>query len=312
MDQEVAAGVEQLAAVITGPERGSFADALEALRPAFVTAFRRNWSVVRPAGERLGQALSRVAVQPASSYLEALAADPALEMRCLAAHALGYWGQNHPHESISFAYRLAADESWEVRETVANAFDDLIGRHHPQFVFELMAEWTRDPNPNVRRVPTNALMRYGRKHPIEVLDLMERLLHDDSDYVRRNVAFCLQQSIGKVKHPILGPTSPKSPRLLLARLELWSRDEDPRARWIVATTIGNVWASDFIEQALPILESLAGDEHRPVRTAVGKALKVLAKYRPTEVAVALQRWEGDGVHPASELAQRLLKGLPAG
>ncbi len=54
-----------------------------------------------------------------------------------------------------------------------------------------MSRWVHDPDENVRRVPTNALMRYGRRHPEQVVGLMGALLHDDSAYVRKNVAFCL-------------------------------------------------------------------------------------------------------------------------
>ncbi len=239
-----------------------------------------------------------------------LAADEKAAVRALACVVLGEIGQVAPQSVVTVAHRLAADERWEVREAIANALDDQVGRIQPEFVYELMSQWVHDPDPNVRRAPTNALMRYGIRQPRKVIVLMKELLHDDSEYVRKNVAFCLQQ-IAKTKHPILGAGNADNPDVMLETLQGWSKDPDWRARWIIAQTLGNVWAKDRIAQALKLLKELAADGNKRVQTAVAGSLKELARKNPDDVRQAVHKWSKDknaNVRAVAEKAIEKLKG----
>jgi 3-methyladenine DNA glycosylase AlkC len=305
LDPELQAAIGDLIASLVSEDQESQKQALVSLRTVFVPAFRKGWGVVNTAGTVLGSELLKLPTATALGCLQTLADDPNLEMRSLAARSTGYVGQTNPEDIVPIVYHLAADESWEVREVIANALDDLISPNHPDWLYALMERWSQDHDANVRRVPTNALMRFGRKHPRDVLALMESLRYDDSDYVRRNIAFCFQQSIGKIKHPMLGPAIPGGPEMLLKTLDQWAEDPDWRPRWIVATTLGNVWAKDFIQSALDILERLAEDAHPQVQTAVANALKTLAKSRSAEVHIALDTWVLSGHPQKHALAQRV-------
>jgi 3-methyladenine DNA glycosylase AlkC len=247
---------------------------------------------IKPIGLAVGKALATAPPKMRSRWLKRLAANDKAATRCMACLVLGEIGKVDPASIEHDAYKLAKDDRWEVRECIANAFDDQIGLAHPDFVYELMSKWVADPNPNVRRVPTNALMRYGIKNPRNVITLMDKLRHDDSEYVRKNVKFCLQQ-IAKEKHPILGKGNPDNPDVMLATLNAWAEDPEPYNRWIVASTLGNVWAKTRLPQAMNLLKTLATDEDKQVRSAVTTAMRELGKHDSDAVRAEAAYWAAD-------------------
>ena len=226
------------------------------------------------------------------AWLKKLAADEKAAARCVACVVLGEMGKTNFESIIPLAHKLAADERREVRECIANAFDDQISPAQPDFVYRLMSQWVADPSPNVRRCVTNSLMRYGIKQPRKVIALMNQLRHDESEYVRKNVRFCLQQ-IAKTQHPILGKGNDDNPEVMLATLREWAKDAHKGNRWIVAGALGNVWAKNRIKEAIQILETLAMDDDKTVRGAVALALRDLAKYDPGAASAAAERWAKD-------------------
>jgi 3-methyladenine DNA glycosylase AlkC len=248
------------------------------------------FKTIAPLGKEIGAAVAQR--RDALTVLNRLAADDKAAVRALACVILGEVGQVAPENITEVAHHLAADERWEVREAIANAFDDQVCRTQAEFVYGLMAQWVHDADANVRRVPTNALMRYGIHQPRKVIALMKVLLHDDSEYVRKNVAFCLQQ-IAKVKHPILGTGNADNPDVMLETLQEWSDDPDWRARWIIAQTLGNVWAKDHVAEACRLLKKLAADGNKRVQTAIVGALKELARKNPDVVKQVVSRWSQD-------------------
>lgn len=241
------------------------------------TAFR----TLKPAGDLLGRALLDLDAASAWLLLTSLAVDDAPEMRCIACYALGRLGTRDTGEALTLAHVLAADPSWEVREFVANALDEVLAENRGDAVYVEMEQWVHDPNPNVRRVPTNALMRYGRKHPQRVLRLMRLLLHDESVYVRENVVFCLGV-IGAERVPAIGGAKDASrPDLLLAALAEWQADDDERARWIIARTLGRSWAASRVQPAKALLQTLLTDPHKKVQLAAAASLRELDKHKAT-------------------------------
>ena len=266
--------------------------------------------VIKPIGLGVGEQLAKSNGKVRERWLRRLAADEKAAARCMACFVLGAFGRVGPADvSIeTIAHKLAADDRWEVRECIANAFDDQIGVAHPEFVYDLMRRWAADPSPNVRRAPTNALMRYGIRQPRKVIALMEELRHDESEYVRKNVRFCLQQ-IAKVKHPVLGAGNADNPDVMLATLREWAEDKHKYNRWIVAGTLGNVWAREHVPQAIAILRTLAGDEDKLVRGAVVASMRELAKWEAEAVAAAAGEWANDTDENVRRTGARVLKKL---
>ncbi len=262
---------------------------------------------IKPLGLAVG---ARLAALPhlRLPWLQRLATDEKAAVRCMACLVLGEVGRAAPQSIVPLAHKLAADGRWEVRECIANAFDEQIAQEHPEFVYDLMSRWVADPSPNVRRVPTNALMRYGIKQPRKVIALMDKLRHDDSEYVRKNVRFCLQQ-IAKEKHPQLGAGHRDNPDVMLATLTRWARDRHPHNRWIVAGTLGNVWAKGREPQAIAILAALAADDDKLVRSAVASSMRVLANYAPQIVADAARQWAEDNNPNVRQTAAVVLRKL---
>jgi HEAT repeat protein len=199
------------------------------------------------------------------------------DLRCLACVAIGETAKTRLDDVAQLARQLGADTNWVVREVIANALDDGPGRTDDTALFALMERWTNDPDENVRRVPTNALMRYGRRHPDQVVGLMRRLLCDPSQYVRKNVAFCLG-IMGLEHHPTLGVRDPERPRWLAGILRDWVLQEtDERARWIIAETLGRTWAKRCADEARALLRELADDPHPKVRRQAAASEKALAR-----------------------------------
>jgi 3-methyladenine DNA glycosylase AlkC len=262
------------------------------------------FKTIVPLGKEIGAAIAARA--DAAAIVQRLAADDKAGLRALACVVLGEVGKVAPQSIVDAGHQLAADERWEVLEAIANAFDDQVWPAQPEFVYETMSQWVHDPDTNVRRVPTNALMRYGIRQPRQVIALMKELLHDDSEYVRKNVVFCLQQ-IAKVKHPVLGAGHADNPDMMLEALREWSDDPDWRTRWIIARTLGNVWARERIAEALKLLKKLAKDDNKRVQTAVASSLKELARKNPDEIRQAVTQWSRDknvNVRAVAEKARR--------
>jgi 3-methyladenine DNA glycosylase AlkC len=149
-------------------------------------------------------------------------------------------------------------------------------------------------------------MRYGIRQPRKVIALMDKLRRDESEYVRKNVKFCLQQ-IAKEKHPVLGGGNPDNPDVMLATLREWAKDANKHNRWIVAGALGNVWARDRAPQAIAILRTLAADEDKLVRGAVSTAMRVLAKYDGDAVTAAAGQWAHDADEHVRQIGERVLK-----
>jgi 3-methyladenine DNA glycosylase AlkC len=262
---------------------------------------------IKPIGLALGKQLA-AKVGVISGWLKRLAGDEKAAVRCMACIMLGEVGKTLPESIVKVAHKLASDERPEVGECLANAFDDQVGVSHPEFVYDLMRRWAADSSANVRRVPPNALIRYGIKQPRRVIAIMDTLRHDDSEYVRKNVRFCLQQ-IAKEKHPVLGTGNADNPDVMLATLQEWAKDTDKHNRWIIAGTLGNVWAKNRIAPALALLKTLADDDDKLVRGAVAASLRDLAKYDAEAIAEAARQWAEEADANVRQTASAVLKKL---
>jgi HEAT repeat protein len=258
-----------------------------------------------PGLTQVGVAVGQAALasdMPDLAAIERLATSESPAVRCCAAMALGEYGTVHPKQIVPAAYRLAKDAAWEVREFIANALDERMGQTQGDFVYQLMRQWVGDLDENVRRVPTNALMRYGRRHPDRVLALMGELRHDTSAYVRKNVAFCLGV-LGLERHPILGHPDAANPGRVFAVLREWVEEQDEGTRWIVADTLSRAWSKSDPDETLRLLRRLAADPRKTVRSGILSALKAIGKRDPS-TAAQLREWLQDDDPLVREMAQR--------
>jgi 3-methyladenine DNA glycosylase AlkC len=137
---------------------------------------------------------------------------------------------------------------------------------------------------------------------------MDKLRHDESEYVRKNVRFCLQQ-IAKEKHPILGAGNADNPDVMLATLREWASDPNKHNRWIVAGTLGNVWAKNRVQEAIEILRLLASDEDKLVRGAVASSMRELAKWDAGAVTAAAKAWVRDRDESVKWTGEQVIKKL---
>ncbi len=207
----------------------------------------------------------------------------------------------HREEATEILQRLCDDANWEVREWGGSAAAELLAHHFDEF-YPLLRTWTAHPSPPVRRAVALAVKGAAdRRHPERaglLLDLIELLLPDRADYVRRN----------------LGPFAVASllvryPQDTIARVRQWARSDDEMVRWNAAMAFSAAPARHHVKAALEILSELARDERRLVRAAVSAALRNLVKRDPDQVVPELRSWLSDDRKPPAALALRRAAGV---
>ncbi|MFH1011673.1 MAG: HEAT repeat domain-containing protein [bacterium] len=172
--------------------------------------------------------------------------------RALACVLLSRLARYGPAPWMKLAHHLAADDNWEVREYAAHIFDthgdfEGLAAFHPDYCFEVLTQWVQDEDYRVRRATTNALLGYYLKHPEigpRLLSLLEPLLKDSSDYVRRNLVFALR-TIGK-----------KRPELVLTFIETHIENSRETVRDIFHQTLTHRWTRGYESSRDALLKRL--------------------------------------------------------
>ena len=123
------------------------------------------------------------------------------------------------HAQYELTKRFSAESS--IRPYIAK---------YPERTFAILREWTRDPNPHVRRLvsegtrlrlPWASRVAWLDSNPEKVLELLELLKDDPATVVRRSVANNLND-LGKVR-----------PELLTRTCATWLEDASPERRALV-------------------------------------------------------------------------------
>ena len=95
---------------------------------------------------------------------------------------------------------------------------------------KILHKWCADPSPHVRRLvsegtrprlPLAGRIKRFQKDPRPVIELLDKLKDDESQYVRRSVA----NNINDI--------AKDNPDIVIATLKLWSKDSKPETQWIV-------------------------------------------------------------------------------
>jgi 3-methyladenine DNA glycosylase AlkC len=135
-----------------------------------------------------------------------------------------------------------------------------------------------------------------------LLDLVEPLLADRQQYVRKNLGpYAIGDGLLRCH-----------PRPTLARLYRWADDPREEVRWNVAMAFRSFGGTRNLQDALEILRQLAADERRFVWRAAASALHYLGKRHPKVVRPLVESWLQDEKRArAAEVALRYIP-LPEG
>jgi 3-methyladenine DNA glycosylase AlkC len=209
----------------------------------------------------------------------------------------------YPHnrqEVREILARIADDPNWEVRESVAHVYLQLL-KVDENAAFSLLNEWVKHPSENIRRAAAITIKKIGKERRTEwgtpLLDLIEPLLCDRSRYVCKNLGpFAIGDGLLRYY-----------PQLTLERLEHWSTWEDGQVLWNVAMVFSASEGAKHLDEAINILDRLARDERRYVWRSVASAMRNLGRRSPERIMPVLKRWLEDPMR--SSPAQVALKYL---
>ncbi|WDZ83561.1 DNA alkylation repair protein [Micromonospora cathayae] len=160
------------------------------------------------------------------------------------------WGLDHPEVSLDALAEITK------RHTAEYAVRPYVERHY-ELTMARMADWARDPSHNLRRAASEGIrprLPWARtltrfvKDPQPVLEILEPLRSDPSEYVRKSVANNLND-IAK-----------DSPDIALATVLRWSQESrTPETAWIVKHALRTL-VKQGNPEALAIV-GVTGGEH---------------------------------------------------
>lgn len=119
---------------------------------------------------------------------------------------MGFIAAQDPSVLVVLKERAHVDDSWQVQEIIAKAFDQYCADHGYENSLTEITEWLSDQNPNVCRAVTEGLRiwtsrAYFKEHPQVAIELIAQHKASDSEYLRKSVGNALRD-ISK-KHPEL-------------------------------------------------------------------------------------------------------------
>ncbi|MFV2198578.1 DNA alkylation repair protein [Nocardiopsis sp. LOL_012] len=162
------------------------------------------------------------------------------------------YGLDHPEESLDFLEEVTRCHTGEY------AIRPLITAHR-EAAMERIARWAHSPSHNVRRLasegirtrlPWSGRLPFFVDDPSPVLEILEHLRSDPSDYVRKSVANNLND------------LSKDHPALVLETAARWTRESPtPETAWIVRHALRTLVKSGD-QEALALLGATGGEHMR--------------------------------------------------
>jgi hypothetical protein len=166
--------------------------------------------------------------------------------------------------------RLAADdEDWQVRETAAGVFADLLEKDFGHFS-KLFQKWIHHDNKNIKRAIALAV-KYDSKAEdpkkwMTYFKLIDPLMSEPSEYVRKNLGpFAIGDGL-----------LARFPRETLDACKKWALDKDENVKWNTAMIFTSAAARNFSKEGKKILDILVLDKSTFVSKAARKALKKIS------------------------------------
>jgi 3-methyladenine DNA glycosylase AlkC len=190
----------------------------------------KNWAALRREAQRF------LSAEPPDGFDLAVACykHPAWEVRFFAVSVLGGVAGKKPGALDFLFENCGDDESWQVNEALAMAFDDYCAAIGYEQALPVMQQWLQAPSPNLRRAVSEGLRPwiankrgYFARNPRLAVQLLLTLQDDESRYVQESVGNALRDIWRR--HPELvleavtalldeRPTS--TPRRVIARYAL--------------------------------------------------------------------------------------------
>lgn len=148
------------------------------------------------------------------------------QVRMVGVFVMGYIATNSAEAFKIMRKTVSKDESWQVQEILAQAFDAYCKGAGYEKALPTIKDWLRDKNPNVRRAVSEGLRiwnqrDYFRVHPEVAVELLSQLKDDDSEYVRRSAGNALRD------------ISKKEKELIRSELAKWNKS-DPKIAFTMA------------------------------------------------------------------------------
>lgn len=81
--------------------------------------------------------------------------------------------------------KFAIDEDWRVREEAAAQIKKINDNHFDKYL-PIWKQWIVNENPNIRRAVLVGLVRIDKIYVKEAINLIEPLLCDSNNYVKKN------------------------------------------------------------------------------------------------------------------------------
>jgi 3-methyladenine DNA glycosylase AlkD len=136
---------------------------------------------------------------PAKAFLFAkkLYGSDRYQVRMVAIFVLGYISPKSPQAFEMLKKRVSKDESWQVQEILAQAFNEYCKGSGYEKSLPIIKEWLEDNSPNVRRCVSEGLRIWNQKdyfkqHPEVAIGLLSKLRGDESEYVRKSAGNALR------------------------------------------------------------------------------------------------------------------------
>lgn len=119
------------------------------------------------------------------------------QLRCCAIFILGFISSKDKSVILVLKACAQLDDSWQVQEIVAKAFDQFCADHGYEKSLPEIKEWLSDQNPNVCRAVTEGLRiwtsrAYFKEHPQIAIGLIAQHKASDSEYLRKSVGNSLR------------------------------------------------------------------------------------------------------------------------
>ncbi|MCM3714083.1 hypothetical protein M3202_08280 [Alkalihalobacillus oceani] len=156
-----------------------------------------------------------------------------------------------------------------MREWAAGAVAKILLRDFFDFIESVNEEWVEHPSENIRRAVAVAIKYVSKAKKEEYADSMfsltEKLMTDDSRYVRKNVGpFALGDGLLRY-----------CPERVLQKIEEWRQSDNGNVKWNVIKLFSTAEARKYKEIAEPIVRAYGHDPDYKIRQAANSTLKTL-------------------------------------
>lgn len=197
------------------------------------------------------------------------------EGRVVAAIPLGAMELTNPGRVVPLLREMCRTcLTWEDADRLAMDALEPIVRKKPEEWLDAVEPWLEDENKWVRRAGVTVVGRLPMKHPeyaAQCLVLIERLLHDDEDDVKKAVSFAIRLVARGNIRPVREFLSGRVPA------------KDPAAIWVLCDVIRSM-TKDYLPQfleLLPLYERWAADQSLNVRErrSVDSAIRTLKQVK---------------------------------